>query len=575
MSKALFAIFKNSTEYDFDILSDKICKQIQPDNCEASAPVIIQEGNSLHVIYNPGNNILQGGKGICLGVTDTREGLFDVGTGLPNGSYALFRQNNDYAEVATDFASSRTMWYYFDTDKFIAATSQRMIVALLGDFQLNEKACGWFMSSGTLGPRLSWDKRISMIEPRTKIVLDKSSWELDIQKEQSFQFEQAEDSKITKDQARDQFSSIVENSIKDLKLDPAQWTLALSGGMDSRSLLFHLKDTQLNSVTWGHSKALDLPFSDACIAKRLADHCGIDNTYAKMDYQDGSFSSTLSRFLGASEGRLDHLAAYFDALSVWGNLSKTGRGVIRGYDAFGRKPPVTNNFQVYRNCNLLFTAYASPIIPQKYHVSEKDIPKDLKRREGESLENWRDRLWLQHRTPITTAALEDIKLSYVEVINPLLNKNIVEAVQKLPIKLRNNKNIWFAIVSRMFPEIPFARREAVEEVGEVLSLPEVKDYICNGLKHYKSNSLFDEEFMNLLIESYATDEEKYDVKRRMRRLIIAYLPKSIENMIRARLKPSRVSNKWIAFRVLMILKVNEMFQMDAALKESIKEKAIA
>ena len=575
MSKALFAIYKNPSEDDIHTLSTKICRRIQPDNCGASAPIILKDTNSLSIIYNPGESIIQNENGICLGVTDSKEGLFEVGSDLPNGSFALFRHNNDYAEVATDFASSRTMWYYFDTDVFVAATSQRMIVALLGDFQLNEKACGWFMSSGTLGPRLSWDKRVSMIEPRTKIVLDKSSWELDIEKEESFHFEKAEESKITKEQARDQFYSIVENSIKDLKLNPEQWTLALSGGMDSRSLLYHLKDIRLNSVTWGHSRALDLPFSDACIAKRLADYCGIDNTYAKMDYQDGSFSSTLSRFLGASEGRLDHLAAYFDALSVWGNLSKTGRGVIRGYDAFGRKPPVTNSFQVYRNCNLLFTEYASPIIPQKYQVAENDIPKDLKRRENESLENWRDRLWLQHRTPITTAALEDIKLSYVEVINPLLNKNIVEAVQKLPIKLRNNKNIWFAIVSRMFPEIPFARREAVEEVGEVLSLPEVRDYICNGLKRYRSNSLFNEEFMDLLIKSYTTDEEKYDVKRRMRRLIIAYLPKSIENMIRARLKPSMVSNKWIAFRVLMILKVNDMFQMDAALKNGIKEKAMA
>ena len=117
----------------------------------------------------------------------------------------------------------------------------------------------------------------------------------------------------------------------------------------------------------------------------------------------------------------------------------------------------------------------------------------------------------------------------------------------------------------MFPEIPFAKREAVEEVGEVLSLPEVRDYICQGLSTYESNQIFEKEFIELLVNSYTEDKERYDIKRRLRRLVLAYLPKKAENLIRSRLKPSRVSNKWIAFRVLMILKVNEMYLKDAML----------
>ncbi|MAU72702.1 MAG: hypothetical protein CML04_11470 [Pseudozobellia sp.] len=565
MAKALLACYKNTVPEQLDSIAHEICERIKPDNCFATAPRVVIENKVLSVVYNPSASLTTQGCNICLGVCDDESQIFEVGAELPNGSYALFKVGESKLEIASDFASSRTLWYYNDDEVFIASTSQRMIISLLGNFQINKKACAWFLSSGTLGPRLSWDKRIKMVEPRTRLLFDRTAWKLVVNKDISYDFENSVEFKSEDSFHRENFENIVESSIKSLKLNPSQWTLALSGGMDSRGLLYHLRDKKLNTVTWGHSKALKTSLTDAQIAKMLAKYCEIDNEYAQMDFKNGSFSSTIDRFISAGEGRLDHLAAYFDGLKIWGNLSKKGRGVIRGYDAFGRKPPVTNSFQVFRNCNLLISSYASPIIPKSFRVGEEDIPKDLHRKKNESLENWRDRLWLQHRTPITTAALEDIKLSYVEVINPLLNKNIVQAVQNLPIKLRNNKSIWYSIVSKMFPEIPFAKREAVEEVGEVLSLPEVRDYICQGLSTYESNQIFEKEFIELLVNSYTEDKERYDIKRRLRRLVLAYLPKKAENLIRSRLKPSRVSNKWIAFRVLMILKVNEMYLKDAML----------
>lgn len=58
------------------------------------------------------------------------------------------------------------------------------------------------------------------------------------------------------------------------------------------------------------------------------------------------------------------------------------------------------------------------------------------------MSDWRDRLWLQFRTPYVTAALDDIKTAYVEIVNPLLCREVVETVQRLPIVLRENKIVF-------------------------------------------------------------------------------------------------------------------------------------
>ena len=47
--------------------------------------------------------------------------------------------------------------------------------------------------------------------------------------------------------------------------------------------------------------------------------------------------------------------------------------------------------------------------------------------------------------------LDDIKTAYVEIVNPLLCREVVETVQRLPIALRENKIVFDNIVRQMFP----------------------------------------------------------------------------------------------------------------------------
>ena len=177
--------------------------------------------------------------------------------------------------------------------------------------------------------------------------------------------------------------------------------MALSGGMDSRAILHHLQSSQkLNLITWGTEGALRDPKSDACIAKRLADACSLPQRYYPVQNGRVPFQTMLERFLQAGEGRVDHFSGYLDGLELWTELAATGRGLLRGYDAFGRKPPVTSDYQVRRaNTLLIARDYWHSPIPPEFAITDAEFPEQLRRAPDESIEDWRDRLWLQHRTP--------------------------------------------------------------------------------------------------------------------------------------------------------------------------------
>ncbi|MUH36591.1 hypothetical protein D9O36_12125, partial [Zobellia amurskyensis] len=110
------------------------------------------------------------------------------------------------------------------------------------------------------------------------------------------------------------------------------------------------------------------------------------------------------------------------------------------------------------------------------------------------------------------------------------------------------------------------KREAVQEVGQILNLPEVQSYICETLENKKGLGIFPQPFIEKLIKNYNKDQKTQSTRRKLRRLIIAYLPKSIENQIRSKLKAGPLSNQWLALRTLMILKTYEMLTADAQIK---------
>ena len=80
---------------------------------------------------------------------------------------------------------------------------------------------------------------------------------------------------------------------------------------------------------------------------------------------------------------------------------------------------------------------------------------------------------------------------------------------------------------------------------------------------YEDSEIFPKSFLDHLIESYSKDYQKESFRRGLRKLIKAYMPKKIENIIRANVNSGFLSHQWLATRTFMVLKINEMYVEDA------------
>lgn len=564
MAKALLVCFRTKPEFTLRRFAAATTNLIRPDNVEVPNSYIYQDGCLFTYVFNPTSTVRCQNASLCLGLIQkfSPEAFTPRSAQPEDGTFALFRANDNYVELVSDYTGSRTIWYIKTEQFFVASTSQRMIVAFLGDFQLNEKAVVWMLSSGTLGLGQSWDKRVKPIPGNSRVLLDRARWTLTEEYSPGLDFEPA---RRPRSWHESNLKEALHGVISELDINHFEWTLALSGGMDSRCLLYHLRNGMgLRCVTWGLSDSLGRRHSDATIAKSLAKHCGLEHAYTELDLEVTKFPVIFNRFLLAGEGRLDHLHGYTDGLKMWATLSHSGQGVIRGYDAQGGTRAVSNEFQARWAAALRLTNdYTQSIIPKEFEVGEKDLPESLQRKSGESLARWRDRMWLNFRTPVVTAGLDDVKLAYVEIINPLLFKKVVQAIQLLPDDLRTNKSLYRKIVSEMFPSVPFARRESGYDLADILDLKGVKETLKPSLLSARGLGILPDGFLTCLVENLDQIPRKQYMSRRLKVAARAHVPDFLRGYLQKGLGRDPMNKRRVALRALIIVRMNQILAEDA------------
>jgi hypothetical protein len=142
----------------------------------------------------------------------------------------------------------------------------------------------------------------------------------------------------------------------------------------------------------------------------------------------------------------------------------------------------------YVNCLLLkdFTNLPARLVGD---LPEQALPERLERRDGEPILRWRDRLYYNFRMPYVMAALNDLKCSYVEVVNPFLSRGIVDFVRTVPDSLRLGRKPFMDIVKGMGPDLPYAVRSAIDTPANIFSSPELVGLVVGELESTDGPSL--------------------------------------------------------------------------------------
>ena len=201
---------------------------------------------------------------------------------------------------------------------------------------------------------------------------------------------------------------------------------------------------------------------------------------------------------------------------------------------------------------------------QKLGISKQKFPGWLNKKNGESLNGWRDRVYHEYEIPFIFAALSDLKLSYVEVINPLLTREIISIVRTLPIYLRTNKKLFRKIVQKMDKDISFAKKDATATMEIFFANKSIKNEILTELNSSQALSALPPEFVQYVIGKFASSKTvkgsfvyriKYNLKRS--------LPELVKNLLRGSIIKVTMDFKELAFRAYVVSKMNHILTEDS------------
>jgi asparagine synthetase B (glutamine-hydrolysing) len=572
MAKLALVCLRNGGPHRLQFLRERMTgflESLRPDNLPGASVTVNDDGSGVLLgVFNPAEPAaIQGCSAYAGWLAESKHGWSQPGTDAPEGTYALLRTDARRVELLTDYCGSRTLWYAQTPDIFVASTSQRAIPWFTGAFDPNPQAILWMLSSGSIGPGHSWDKRVCPIPPGGRVRLDRDTWRLDVHEPTV----ELHTSLVGDPIHHERLREALRESLGSLEFDWSRWILPLSGGFDSRLVLLWLNNRKgLRTITWGTPQAPQIRGSDAWVAPQVAKALGVSHEYLELEPVGMSPERVLHRFVLAGEARVDHISGYMDGFRLWSELAQANvAGVVRGDESFGYKAVRDARGARFRAGLILWEDHVGLPHLQDLdlgHLGEQRIPDSLWQRQGESPADWRDRLYSAFRIPAILAALSELKSAYVEIANPLLLRRIAELARTLPAHLRTDKRLAREVASKKGIAVPFADSIAIASPEEALESPGVMHSLIEELASSDANKVFPPAYLVWVtgplqeLSCRVGSPKKRSFKRDLRRLLPRSLVSSWTQDSIARVP----SVRRLALRTILVTRIAARLRQDAA-----------
>ena len=215
----------------------------------------------------------------------------------------------------------------------------------------------------------------------------------------------------------------------------------------------------------------------------MARHFGAEYQHRVLAEPESGPDWALDRVVSAGEGRSDEFAGYVDGCAMWRDLAREGvSGVIRGDESAGeRKRDAHEDGSRRANGGIMVDDYAESHPIRSLGLAAQAWPERLHRQDGESQEEYCDRMSQQVYVPVVLGPLTSLKARYLEVVNPLLSRRVIGVARELPDDLR----VWGRAVHRVAgaacPRIPYARNSSVPDTEAFLKRPDVLEVLVREL----------------------------------------------------------------------------------------------
>lgn len=569
MAGIFLVINRNSFEGDeVKVRNDLsiIQSNLLPIGSKLNNSIINIDNNSCLLVSVIDSKIKVHGFSICTGSINDLDNEWWTLSHVPAYASFLATVNDTKVVLSSNSTASRSIWYYFDDNQLIVSSSQRAIVTWIGSFESNPQAISWMLATGNLGPNNSWDKRIKHVGAGEVIEVNRTQWNL-----KSFVRESNlhEVKKLSNNQYIELLNETLKSVFSKASFNLDDSILTLSGGYDSRAVLYYLTKSGVNikTVTWGLSSAVKDELTDSIIASKIASKLNVSNEYFVTDFKDKSFDPLFNRFLHYGEGRLDHINSFMDGFRMWENLYERGyRNIVRADEAFGWLPSRSEQ-DVRISLDLHLMEDNANMLPlQNFDLEPQQYPDFCKKLDFESIEEWRDRLYRQFRIPYVLSSLHDLIHPFVEVYNPLLHEDIVSFSKLLPDSLRTNKKIYAKFVSGLIPDVPFAKKSSIPEPAAILRSARIVSMMLDELNSQDSRNLINGKLSSWIQAHLTVDDNQINaIKDNWLIWFKQHIPWRVKKMLRKDFIKYAADFNQLAFRSVIITRMNRTLKSNADL----------
>jgi len=375
-----------------------------------------------------------------------------------------------------DHTASRPLFWAIREGRLIWAGELSSFFRLPGmRWELALSSAANFVSFGHHLGETTWLKDVHQVGPGQAIVWFESG----VRRQTYFAYQPGIDANPD-DQidvlADDLVEAVRTSSERCLRAAPSP-VVTLSGGLDSRLVLGALLDAgarDIRTTTWGCEN--DYVHGDAHLAARLAGFLGLEHRF--IERHDDPFSlSAFTRLFGAET---DAAAYHIGEPDVLDRMLRAGwpPAIYRGDECFGWLGEVDSTEEALAAVGL--RPLDSVLVPV-HNIFRDDAWQrmiDSQRANFDHITastgqvhpvDLKDRFYLEHRLARYLHPGTHYKRSRVEVLNPLLGKDVLKVLRRVPPPMRLYKRIEERVMTRHFSRlmrIPLASRASVPDATQ-------------------------------------------------------------------------------------------------------------
>lgn len=483
---------------------------------------------------------------------------------LADGSYLKINFNDDQITFNVDRFESKSLWYYQDEDKFIISNSQLIITSLKKTFRISHKAISWFLSSGSVGYKNTWDMEIKKVHHSNEYVFSIDNWQLN----KTAKTYSTVNAKFSNEKEfLKKYNDLTKNVFTKLSAsyDVRNMILPLSGGNDSR-LLFYISNKlkeykNLTLTNWGVSRA-DHVFDDKKAALQIAKYYKRELKNFFLPSEILNLDDFFNEYIRNGDCRIDHFNAYTDQFKIFKDLfNHNYKFIIRGDIPFTEGLDL-NDKMTRAHIGIVkwidYHNYNSYVLDDYVEIQQKDNV-CISRKKDESLIDWRDRIYINFRIPIVISSFDDLINPYLTSILPMMSYSHYLLYKGQRPTKRGDKNHIVKLSKEMDQSsVKFNASPSILSMYELLATEKnieyLKDYLNQMTTNLFSKDMIDDVMKKMELQKKQTSNTGKFNKGTIIKILKILLPKRLSSFLKSK-QGHGLNPLILAYRMVLVDKV--------------------